>query len=256
MKTRIIVFTIVLTTVAVPSWALFGIPLPPLVVFDPLIKVQNDIVNKIEGMVNEEQAHTIRWMVRFARKMWVYRSGARFVMTGQPRWRTRRVDNGHPITESFFAGLNGGDSTGALTDAALEPRLSPDIEDVIQEELRREMGLIDVRDSVLKNGVSQNGFVIGSRREERKVMAEIERDVTAPDGTPTQQLDKIAAASLVNKRQKQQTIELLAAVQEMLIVKNMRRQDDDTEQFQMQLSQYQTKPMVTGAASLATWRRP
>jgi hypothetical protein len=92
----------------------------------------------------------------------------------------------------------------------------------------------------------------------------LERHVIDPsdEQSTTAVLDKISGAVLVETRQKQTRLQLLAAVAEQLLVENKRSRDTETGVMNMQLGRLRdgraaNTSLLSGAsADLRGWRQP
>ena len=113
-------------------------------------------------------------------------------------------------------------------------------------------------------GTHQTGALRLNGRRELAAIDALERHVIDPsdEQSMTAVLDKVSGAVLIETRQKQARLQLLAAVAEQLIVENKRSRDAEAAAMNMQLGRLRdgraaNTSLLSGAgADLRGWRQP
>jgi hypothetical protein len=134
-----------------------------------------------------------------------------------------------------------------------------------QNELSRDLATLDVADASALAAATQLAL---TRRDDMAIqhaLAELERDVLSPaaDQSATAVMDKLSAAALIEARQKQLRLQMLAALTEQLLVDAKRTRDTEAGALNMQRqklllgSDGEEGGLLSGAADdLRTWRQP
>ena len=126
------------------------------------------------------------------------------------------------------------------------------------------LATLDLADSTLMTGTDQNGRLRSGGKREMRAVDALERD--AIDPSPTQSatavLDKVAAAMLLENRNRQARVQFISAIVEQLLVANKRERDADAAAMNMQLVTWRdaraaNEAFVAGTGdALRTWRQP
>lgn len=208
------------------------------------------------------QYHTIVRMARGLGDMESYRVPT-IPTTGHD---TRRWEYGRP----WLQGLNSGDPTGsAYLETTRRLERPGGTLDQLPPAARRAMeqayATIEITDSVAQLGGHQVALVRGYGRELQQAVNALEGDVLNP--LPryheiTAILDKVAAGSLIGRRQDMAANQLLSHTLEQLLVRGKRVRDTEAAAMNMRLGQLRDgrvsgASLVRGAADdLRTWRQP
>lgn len=214
----------------------------------------------------------VRQIREMAQRLSLFTDLAKYAAADAPRWRTRRIDDPLRATEAYMNALNGGDPIGRGYDVVARRRAAAgDVlaslgEDEVDAEhaIRSALATLDLADSAIITGTHQTGQIRGNRRRELNAIAALEQDVTDPDTTQstTAVLDKMSAAGLIRGRQQQRRLQLLAALNEQLLVDAKRSRDTDVAAMNMQLGRLLggravAASLVAGSAQdFRTWRQP
>jgi hypothetical protein len=126
------------------------------------------------------------------------------------------------------------------------------------------LATLDAADSVLVASTHQTGALRLNGRRELAAIDALESHVIDPSDAQsmTAVLDKVSGAVLIETRQKQARIQLLAAVAEQLIIENKRSRDAEAAGMNMQLARLRdgraaNSSLLSGAgADLRGWRQP
>jgi hypothetical protein len=132
------------------------------------------------------------------------------------------------------------------------------------EELAREFATLDLADASALASATQLALMRRDDAALRRALAELERDVINPaaDQSAAAVLDKLSASAVVEARQKQQRVQMLAALAEQMLVDAKRARDTEAGALNMQRSRMlaadgEDGGLLTGAADdLRTWRQP
>ena len=208
---------------------------------------------------------------RMAARLSALTSLRRYAVDEVPRWRTHAWDTEtFPYAAGYHAALNYGDATGTeyfrvarirqSVDAAFLAQLPPRAREAVTSAL----ATLDAADSVLVAGTHQTGALRLNGRRELAAIDALESHVIDPsdEQSMTAVLDKVSGAVLIETRQKQARIQLLAAVAEQLIVENKRSRDAEAAGMNMQLARLRdgraaNSSLLSGAgADLRGWRQP
>jgi hypothetical protein len=171
--------------------------------------------------------------------------------------------------DPFVRALSGatGDVAGAYaasTRAQDSPAAIGGLPAGAHDAIARQLATLDLADASALAAATELAI---ARRDEtglQRAISELERDVLNPsaDQSATAVLDKVSAAALIESRQKQQRVRLLAAMAEQLLVDAKRARDTEAATLNMQRTQLletdaEGGSLLTGSADdLRTWRQP
>jgi hypothetical protein len=222
----------------------------------------------IVGVLSDQ----VRQIQNMARRLSVFTDLRKYAADDVPRWRVGGISDGLASTDAYIRALSGGDANGTAYDGLARRRAAAG--DVLaglgedefntDEVIWSELATLDLADSTIISGIHQTGQIRGNRRSERNAIAALEQDVVDPSNeqSTTAVLDKVSAASLIRARQQQARLQLLAALNEQLLVDAKRLRDTEVAAMNMHL-----RRLVDGRASAArflagaerdlrTWRQP
>jgi hypothetical protein len=241
-------------------------------VTDWLLEQEHRLLNGWKDTILSVLRDEVRQIQEMAQRLSVFTDLAKYAAADAPRWRTRRIDDPLPSTEAYMNALNGGDPIGHGYEAVARRRAAAgDVlaslgEDEVDAEhaIRSALATLDLADSAIITGTHQTGQIRGNRRRELNAIAALEQDVTDPDTTQstTAVLDKVSAAGLIRAHQQQTRLQLLAALNEQLLVDAKRGRDTEAAAMNMQLGRLLggravAASLVAGSAQdLRTWRQP
>jgi hypothetical protein len=170
----------------------------------------------------------------------------------------------------WLQGLNSGDPTGAayLNTARQLVRPGTILEQLppaARRAIEQAYATVEITDSAAQLGGHQVALVRGYGRELQHAVNALEGDVLNP--LPrfheiTAILDKVAAGSLIGRRQDMAANQLLSHTLEQLLVRAKRARDTEATAMNMRIGQLRDgraagASMVRGAANdLRTWRQP
>jgi hypothetical protein len=265
MNSRRVVIALVIATAGVglqPAWAQW-------VVTDPTTTARNTVTAVLKDRLLQTLTLQQERLRRMAARLSALTSLAKYAVDEVPRWRTHDWA-GFLYANGYTAALNYGDSTGAefarvararqAAEASILAAMSPNARDVVT----RALATLDLADSSIMVGTHQTGALRLNGRRELAAIDALERHVIDPSDaqSTTAVLDKISGAVLVETRQKQTRLQLLAAVAEQLLVENKRSRDTETGVMNMQLGRLRdgraaNTSLLSGAsADLRGWRQP
>jgi len=267
MRTRQIVIGLLVVGVGIgfqPAWAQF-------VVNDPTTTARNAVTAVLKSSLLQTLTRERDRLNRMAARLSALTSLRRYAVDEVPRWRTHAWDTEtFPYAAGYHAALNYGDSGGGeyfrvarsrrTADAALLADLPPRARDAVTSAL----ATIDAADSMLVASTHQTGSLRFNGRRELAAIDALESHVVDPDDeqSMTAVLDKVSGAVLIETRQKQARIQLLAAVAEQLIVENKRSRDTEAAGMNMQLNRLRdgraanTSLLAGSEADFRGWRQP
>jgi hypothetical protein len=245
-----------------PAWAQW-------VVNDPSTTARNTVTAVLKrtllSTLNLERER-LRLM---AQRLSEYTSLDKFATPDPPRWRTHGSED-FLFSQAYNDALIFGDPQGAAYLAVSQPvadprevlrRLSPEARGALLAQL----ATLDAADATAIAGIHQTGQLrFNGRKHELPAIDALEAHVIdpSPEQSTTAVLDKISAAVLIETRQKQARLQLLAAVAEQLIVENKRSRDAEAAAMNMQLNRLRdgraanTSLLSGAAADLRGWRQP
>jgi len=265
MNSRRVVIALVIATAGVglqPAWAQW-------VVTDPTTTARNTVTAVLKDRLLQTLTLQQERLRRMAARLSALTSLAKYAVDEVPRWRTHDFE-GFLYANGYTAALNYGDSTGAefarvararqAAEASILAAMSPNARDVVT----RALATLDLADSSIMAGTHQTGALRLNGRRELAAIDALERHVIDPSDaqSTTAVLDKISGAVLVETRQKQARLQLLAAMAEQLLVENKRSRDTETGVMNMQLGRLRdgraaNTSLLSGAsADLRGWRQP
>ena len=226
---------------------------------DSILSVLGDEVRQIQAM---------------ARRLSVFTNLAKYAVAAVdvPRWRVGGIAGALASTDAFMNALDAGDVSGAAYQNVARRRapaddvlagLDEDAAD-IDAALRSALATLDLADSAIIAATHQTGQIRRNRRSEEDAITALEQDVVDPSNeqSTTAILDKVSAAGLIRGRQQETRLQLLAALNEQLLVDSKRARDTDVAAMNMQLRRLVdggavAASLVAGSArDLRTWRQP
>jgi hypothetical protein len=148
------------------------------------------------------------------------------------------------FARAFHAALNYGDGSGAafLRVSRTRSPVARALLDGFTPSARRavinQLATLDAADAAPIAGTHQTGALRYNGRRELTAIDVLQRHVVDPSDEQSLAavLDKISGATLLESRQKQARLQLLAAVTEQMVVENKRARDDDAALMNMQLA--------------------
>jgi hypothetical protein len=242
-----------------------------VVVYDPAVVTRNSITAVIKEYLADLQTQQHSQLRRMAHRLSMFTDLGKFRVAGAPLWRIHDFENPElfRFARDYHAALNYGDEGGSgvrgvmqtLTDEpALLLRLTP----TARRALTAPMATLDVASATLMSGTHDTGRVRYNGRAELRAIQALETDVTngSLDQSMTAILDKISGGVLVGARQRQNRVQVLAAVVEQLAVEGKRARDTEAATLNMQLTSWRDREAVNTAFvagtgdALRIWRQP
>lgn len=226
---------------------------------DSILSVLGDEVRQIQAM---------------ARRLSVFTNLAKYAVaaTDVPRWRVGGIAGALASTDAFMNALDAGDVNGAAYENVARRRAGADDvlagldEDAagIDAVLRSALATLDLADSAIIAGTHQTGQIRRNRRSEEDAITALEQDVIDPNDeqSTTAVLGKVSAAGLIRGRQQETRLQLLAALNEQLLVDAKRSRDTEVAAMNMQLRRLLDDRAVAAIflagseQSFRTWRQP
>jgi hypothetical protein len=266
MRKHAIASVLLLVTLAglQPAWA-------QLVVTDPATTLRNAITAAIKSQLLQTLRSERDRFRRMAARLSAVTTLTRYVADEVPRWRTHDFESdAFLFARGFHAALNYGDSSGdafigvarvrAPVDTGLLDRLPPSARDAV----RTGLATLDAADSALIAGTHQTGTLRFNGRRELAAINVLEQHVVDPsdEHSLAAVLDKVSGAVLLESRQQQARLQLVAAITEQLVIENKRTRDAETGGMNMQLRHLRdgattNASLLSGAGGdLRTWRQP
>lgn len=263
---RVVVVVLVICIVSglQPAWAQW-------VITDPSTTARNTITAVLKRSLLQTLTLQRERLQRMSARLSALTSLRKYVLDEVPRWRTHAWDTDtFPYAAGYHAALTYGDRSGnaylrvarhrLAVDAPLLAQLAPGA----RETMTRELATLDAADSMLIAATHQTGSLRLNGRRELDAIDALERHVVDPsdEQSLTAVLDKVSGAVLIETRQAQARLQLLAAVTEQLIVENKRSRDAETAAMNMQVGRWRdghaaNTALLSGAgADLRTWRQP
>jgi hypothetical protein len=245
-----------------PAWAQW-------VVNDPSTTARNTVTAVLKISLLQTLNLERERLRRMARRLSEFTNLGKFAAPDPPRWRTHGSED-FLFSEAYNEALSFGDPQGraylAVSRPVADPRdalsqLSPNA----RRALLAQLATLDAADATAIAGTHQTGQLrFNGRKHELPAIDALEAHVIDPsrEQSTTAVLDKISGAVLIEARQKQARIQLLAAVAEQLIVENKRSRDAEAAAMNMQLNRLRdgraaNTSLLSGAgADLRGWRRP
>jgi hypothetical protein len=242
-----------------------------VVVYDPANVTRNSITAVIKEYLVELQTQQHSQLRRMAHRLSMFTDLGKYRVAGAPLWRIHDFENPDLFryARDYHAALNYGDASGngvrAVTQALLdEPVLLSQLTPAARRALTAPMATLDVATATLMTGTHDTGRVRYNGRAELRAIQALEADVT--NGTLEQSmtaiLDKISGGVLVGARQRQNRVQVLAAVMEQLAVEGKRARDTEAATLNMQLTSWRDRESANAAFvagsgdALRTWRQP
>ena len=256
--TRVFVSFLVLTALAAPARAQF-------VVIDPgnlaqAVLIAERTLREYEAL--RAQYETLVRMSRGLGNMERYRIptviGAEHDLQ---RWEYGR---------SWLQGLNTGDPAGTAYRGSVRRLEAPgyslqQLPPTARRAVEQAYATVDIADSVAQLGGHQVALIRGYSRRLQQAIDALEGDVVNTDPRShemTAVLDKVAAGSLIARRQDMATNQLLSHSLEQLLARSKRLRDTEAATMNMRLGALRSgrtagTSVVRGAADdLRTWRQP
>ena len=242
-----------------------------VVVYDPAVVTRNSITALIKEYLAELQTQQHSQLRRMAHRLSNFTDLGKYSVAGAPLWRIHDFEdpNLFRFARDFHAALNYGDEGGGavravtqavLSDPAVLARLSP----AARRALTGPMATLDVAGATLTSGTHDTGRVRYNGRAELRAIQALETDVTngSLEQSMTAVLDKISGGVLVGARQRQNRVQVLAAVVEQLAVDGKRARDTEAATLNMQLTAWRERETINAAFvagagdALRAWRQP
>jgi hypothetical protein len=236
-------------------------------VWDPATTAQNAVTAGLKEQALETLTKQYGILYRMARRLSVATSLDRYTTPDPPRWRIHDAETSH-YANRYHAALNYGDATGEGYEAVARSRRSAvqalgAMSAAARDVVLRELATLDAADSAAIVATHQAGALRYNGRREMQAIDVLESQVvdTTSHGT-TGVLDKISGATLLETRQKQTRLQLLASIVEQLVVDSKRARDADAVTLNMQLRRLQAYDdegwgfMAGAADDLRRWRQP
>jgi hypothetical protein len=242
-----------------------------LVVTDPATTIRNAITAALKSQLLQTLRSERDRLRRMAARLSAVTTLTRYVADDVPRWRTHDFESdAFLFGRAFHAALNYGDPSGELylrvargrmrVEESLANRLAPSA----RASLSSALATLDAADSTLMTGAHQTGTLRFNGRRELAAINVLEQHVVDPsdEHSLAAVLDKVSGAVLLESRQKQARLQLLAALTEQLVIENKRTRDADAAQMNMQIRRLRdasaaNASLLAGAGDdLRTWRQP
>ena len=242
-----------------------------VVVYDPAVVTRNSITAVIKEYLAELQTQQHSQLRRMAHRLSNFTDLGKFRVAGAPLWRIHDFEdrNLFRFARDYHAALNYGDEGGtavrAVTQALLnEPDLWARLTPAARRTLTAPMATFDVAAATLMSGTNDTGRVRYNGRAELRAIQALETDVTngSLEQSMTAVLDKISGGVLVGARQRQNRVQVLAAIVEQLVVEGKRARDTEAATLNMQITSWRDREAVNAAFvagagdALRTWRQP
>jgi hypothetical protein len=241
-----------------------------VVVYDPAVVTRNSITAVMKEYLAELQTQQHSQLRRMAHRLSMFTDLGKFRVSGAPLWRIHDFENPElfRFARDYHAALNYGDEGGgvrAVTQALLdEPAFLARLTPAARRALTAPMATLDVAAATLMSGTNDTGRVRYNGRAELRAIQALETDVTngSLEQSMTAILDKVSGGVLIGARQRQNRVQVLAAVVEQLAVEGKRARDTEAATLNMQLTSWRDREAVNGAFvagagdALRTWRQP
>lgn len=257
-------FIVAVATVAIlgsgTAWA-------QLVVTDPATTGRSAVTAGLKQQILETLTTQHERLEQMAKRLSVYTSLDQFRAQGAPDGR--RPDTYGHLSSPFGEALRAGDASGAaFSEVARSRRSATEALALLTPRARAAMqaalATLDAADSTLILGTHQAGRLRANAVAERRGIDLLEAQALDPslDQSATAVLGKLSGAALIETRQKQARLQLLASMVEQLLVDNKRARDTEAATLNMRLRQLRGTGdegggLMTGAANdLRTWRQP
>jgi len=236
-------------------------------IWDPATTAQNAATAGLKEQMLETLTKQYGTLYRMARRLTVATSMDRYTTTDPPRWRIHDSETSL-YANGYHAALNYGDAEGIGYDAVARSRRPAEqtlaaMSATAREVVLRALATLDTADSAAIVATHQAGVLRYNGRREMLAIDALEAHVvdTTSHGT-TGVLDKISGATLLETRQKQARLQVLAGIVEQLVIDTKRARDAEAAALNMQLRRLQAYDdegwgLMTGAADdLRRWRQP
>lgn len=255
---RTVVALIALSTAATPAHA-------QLVVIDPGNLAQTSLIAERTLRTYENLVAQYETLVRMAQGLGNL-DRYRLPPVAISRHDPRRWTYGAP----WLTGLNGGDLRGELYRQTTRPLATPGgildgLPTTARKALEGAYATVEITDAVAEIAGNQVAQVRGYSGALQPAIQALEGDVVNPASRYhelTAELDKIAAGTLLARRQDTATNQLLSHVLEQLLARGKRVRDTEAATMNMRLASLRDgravgASLMAGAASdLRTWRQP
>ena len=236
-----------------------------------MVVARNSITAVTKQYLAEVQTQQHSQLRRMAHRLSMFTDLGKFRVAGAPLWRIHDFEdpNLFRFAREYHAALNYGDQSGSavrsVTQALLnEPALLSRLAPAARRALTAPMATLDVAGATLISGTHDTGRVRYNGRAELRAIQALEADVTngSFEQSMTAILDKISGGVLVGARQRQNRVQVLAAIVEQLAVDGKRARDTEAAALNMQLTSWRDRQaantaFLAGAGdALRNWRQP
>lgn len=236
------------------------------IVHDPTTTARNAITAALKLDQLNTLTLEMEKLRRMARRLSEFTNLRKYAIANTPLWRTHDAQNSL-FANAYRAAMNYGDALGLGAAAVTRTRLTPaslPTDPRALAAINAALATLDAADSALIAATDQAGLLRYNGRGETLVLDALETDVLNPSfqQSTTAVLDKLSGAGLLEIRQKQARLELLAAFVEELVIDEKRTRDAETAVLNMQLGRVlggrtANAGLTAGAANdLRTWRQP
>jgi hypothetical protein len=251
---HVITATALVVCTAGSAWA--------FVVTDSATTARNAITAALKNHIVETVLQQRDRLDRMAARLSAVTSLERY-RSGPPPTAAARTD------VPFVRALNGADGEVATSYSASSRERtgwsgSQGMDALTQADLARQFATLDIADASALAAATQLALARRDKVALQRVLDELERDVlnAAPDQSATAVLDKLSASAVIEARQKQARLQMLAALAEQLLVDAKRTRDTEAGALNMQRNKVlgsdgEEGGLLAGAADdLRNWRQP
>lgn len=240
-----------------------------IAVTDPATTARNAVTALLKGRILDTVTAQYERLRRMARRLSAHTNLEKYAASNPPQWHTRALE--HEFASGYDRALRTGDQTGAEYTRVARTRRPPGdllagLSPAAREAVEHLLATLDAADSTLIVSTHQVGMLRSSGGEEAAAINHLEAHALDPSlqQSATAVLDKISAAALIEARQKQARLHLLAGIVEQLLVENKRARDTEAAVLNMQLGRLrdgvwdgESGGWLAGASEdLRTWRQP
>ena len=265
MTRRVTALVVLLTIFSVglsSAWA--------FVVTDPATTARNAVTAVLKSQLVQTLVAQHDRLQRMARRLSAYTNLDKYAPGDPPQWRSHRSDESL-FSQAYNEALTVGDADGAAYLGVSRPLVAPGdamsrLSPGAREALMAQLATLNLADATAIAGTHQTGQLrFSGRTHELPAIEALEADVIDPseEQSATAVLDKISGAVLIETRQKQARLQLLAAIVEQFLVDNKRARDTEAAVLNMQLGRLRSIDgegaggFLAGAGDdLRTWRQP
>jgi hypothetical protein len=255
---RMLVGVLVLTMIAVPAHA-------QLVVIDPGNLEQTSLIAERTFRAYQNLVAQYETLLRMAQAL-----GNMDRYRVSPVSASRHDPSRWTYGAPWLRGLNSGDLRGELYRQTTRPLASPGgvierLPTMARKALEHAYATVEITDAVAEIAGNQVAQVRSYSGALQSAIQALEGDVVNPSSRYhelTSELDKIAAGSLLARRQDTATNQLLSHVLEQLLARGKRARDTEAATMNMRLANLRDgrvvgASLIAGAASdLRSWRQP